>query len=81
MYFYDFCKNVKNTVFKEHLQTTAPNFRIEFFDVNNWLSDSPNVHSQVHHFRSNISKRLRTKFCFLRSVKSIFSVALFPGVG
>ena len=45
MYSYDFCKNVKNTVFKEHLQTTAPNFRIEFFDVNNWLSDSPNVHS------------------------------------
>ena len=74
---------LKNTAFKEHLQTTAPNFRIEFefSDVNNWLFDSPNVHSQVHHFRSNISKRLRTKFCFLRSVKSIFSVALFPGVG
>ena len=26
-------------------------------------------------------KRVYTKFYFLRSVKSIFSVALFPGIG
>ena len=62
---------LKNTAFKEHLQTTAPNFRIEFefSDVNNWLFDSPNVHSQVHHFRSNISKKTAHEILFSQVCK------------
>ena len=36
---------------------------------------------RTFHFRCSISKRLRAKSHFLRSVKSIFSVALYPGIG
>ena len=39
------------------------------------------IDNTVVSFLIIIPTRLRTKFHFLRSVKSIFSVALFPGIG
>ena len=72
-------KPSQNTVFTEHLWTTvSEKRRIYFSNVTSWFHLQ-----QVHNFRSNsyVSKTLRTMFYFLRSVKSIFSVALFPNIG
>ena len=65
------------------------NYPVELFvndnnnnnNKNNNNNNDNDLFMTGYHFRNTVSKRLHTKFRFLRSVKLILSVALFPGIG